>query len=115
MDKSVLKHLYEEFLQLPFPQGSNHKDLTDWVSELAEMDGFYAGLAVTLIMDKSIKIKEFPSLDSLFARLKKLKQCSTISENHYQEYEHYLWALERLANGVQAYAPRILYMLREQP
>lgn len=105
MDKSELKDLYENFLLMPFPEGKAHQDdWMDWIGELAEIDAFYAGSATTLLGDKPLKNKHFPSLEKLFSELKKFERRPGISRNHYKEGEQYLMALDKLAKGVQAYS-----------
>lgn len=100
MDQSMLKQLYEQFLLLSFPHADNQEEvLTDWVGELAEIDGYYAGLAETLIRNKPVQIKNPPSLDSLFKRLNTLRDQSKISEGQYRECEQYLLALDKLAKA----------------
>jgi hypothetical protein len=104
MDKSELEQAYENFLLLPFPEGKAHQDdWMDWISELAEIDAFYAGSATTLLMDKPLKNKKFPSLEKLFTDLKKFEHRPGISKTHFKEGEHYLLALDKLAKGVQTY------------
>lgn len=101
MDKSKLKQLYSKFLLLPFPLSEGHKKAADWIAELAEVDGYYAGIAESLIMDKSIEIKQFPSLKLLSENLKKLQHEPGISDERYREYKLYLSSLDKLAKEIK--------------
>jgi hypothetical protein len=98
---SKIKKSFEDLQQLPFPKATKNRDLVDWISELAEMDGFYAGLATTLLLNKPIKIKKFPEFETLFKGLEKLQGQRGISEVRYREYENYLMTLEHLAKDIQ--------------
>ncbi len=85
---------------MPFPHLDDQEEvLTDWIAELAETDGYYAGLAETLIMGKPIQIKDHPSLEPLFKNLNSLRDQSSISESRYRECEHYLLALDKLVRA----------------
>src|SRR5437868_2853582 len=99
MTKTKLKQSYEEFLSLPFPKG-NQEAVANWIAELAEVDGYYAGLAESLIQNQPLKVYNLPSLDPLFHGLKKLHHHPGISENQYREYKHYLLTLEKLAKEI---------------
>jgi hypothetical protein len=101
MDKSKLKQLYSKFLLLPFPLSEGHKKAADWIAKLAEVDGFYAGLAESLIMDKPVEVKELPSLKSLASSLRKLQHEPGLNEDHYREYKLYLSSLEKLAKEIE--------------
>jgi hypothetical protein len=101
MDQSKLKQLYSKFLLLPFPLSEGHKKAADWIAELAEVDGYYAGLAESLIMNKSVEVQELPSLKSLSHGLKKLKHEPGISDERYREYKLYLSSLEKLAKEIE--------------
>jgi hypothetical protein len=104
MNQSMLKQLYDQFLLLPFPHVDDQEEaLTDWMIELAEIDSYYAGLTATLMMNKPVQMKKLPSLKPLFESLNTLRHQSSISENQYQMYEHYLLALDKLAKGVEEY------------
>src|SRR5262249_54124487 len=93
--------LYSKFLLLPFPLSDGHKKAAEWIAELAEVDGYYAGLAESLIMDKPVEIKELPSLKPLSNGLKKLQHEPGISDNRYREYKLYLSSLEKLAKEIE--------------
>lgn len=101
MNKSKLKQTYSKFLLLPFPLSEGHKKAAEWIAELAEVDGYYAGLAESLIMDKPVEVKEFPSLTSLSNGLEKLQHEPGISEDHYQEYKLYLSSLKKLTKEIE--------------
>ena len=101
MDKSKLKQLYSNFLLLPFPLSEGHKKAAIWIAELAEVDGYYAGLAESLIMDRAISVKELPSLKPLSTSLKKIQHEPGINENRYDEYKLYLSSLVKLAKEIE--------------
>ncbi|MBA2367565.1 MAG: hypothetical protein H0V82_00895 [Candidatus Protochlamydia sp.] len=104
MNKSELEKLYENFLLLPFPEGKTHQDdWMDWITELAEIDTFYAGSAATLLTDKPLKNNNFPSLEKLFTEFKKFKHQPGISQQSYYDGEQYLLALDLLAKGIKSF------------
>jgi len=35
---------FAEFRRLPFPEPGDSEELADWIADLAEVDGYYAGL-----------------------------------------------------------------------
>lgn len=100
MDKSKLKQIYSKFLLLPFPLSERHKKANEWITELTEIDRFYAALAESLIMEKPIEMKELPSLKALTKSLKNLQQENGINEERYQEYKLYLASLNKLAKEI---------------
>lgn len=104
MEHSTLQKSFDAFVCLPFPKGSEDEALTDWIAELAELDGFYAGIATSLLQGRKVKIKEFPKLDGLFKELEKLHQHSRINAHQYHAFHLYLTALENLAANIRQLA-----------
>ena len=58
----AVKQAYEKLAELPFPKAVKNDDFMEWISDLAELDGYYAGMAISLLEGKSINRKRLPSL-----------------------------------------------------
>lgn len=100
---SKIKHSFDELKHLPFPEATKNAAISEWISDLAEMDGFYAGLAVSLIKGRKIKTRKFPNFDSLFQDLHELENNSKMSQVRLKEYKQYLEILEKLAIDIEEF------------
>lgn len=101
MNLKLVSQSFEELQQLPFPKAVDTPDFTDWISELAELDAFYAGLAVSKLEGEEEKNPLLPPLGKLSEDLKKLHEQKGISEHLYEECERYLSALKNLADSLK--------------
>lgn len=101
MDIISLQKLLKTHQNLPFPTINNNEELADWITDLAEADGYYVGLAVSLIAGKSIKrIPSSTHLQQMRKRLEKLKESEHIDGKLFKQCLNYLLSLEKLAKAL---------------
>lgn len=102
MNMKSLQQSFKELQQLPFPKSVDVPDFADWISDLAEFDAFYAGVAVSRLGGGERTTPPLPSLNKLTEDLKKLHGQPGIPEVLYEECERYLSTLKNLADNIQA-------------
>ncbi len=102
MNIQALKQSFEELQHLPFPKAVDIPGFTDWISDLAECDAFFAGLAVSRLEGGEGATLPLPSLSKLADDLKKLHGQNELPAALYEECERYLVALTKLAACIRA-------------
>jgi len=53
-ERMKLKKLYETLRESPLPRFSPHDELSNWIEDLIEIDGHYAGLSLSAIEGEKI-------------------------------------------------------------
>lgn len=104
MDHSNLKQTFDVLVELPFPNGGENEALNDWISDLADVDSFYAGVASTLMTGETKTDKDLPLLDDLFNKLEELHQAKVISQSQYRVCHFYLDALQNLRKEIEIFS-----------
>jgi len=104
MDHSNLKQTFDVLVELPFPNGGENQALNDWISDLADVDSFYAGVASSLMTGETKTDKALPLLDDLFNKLEELHQEKVISQSRYGACRSYLEALQSLGKEIEIFS-----------
>lgn len=94
-----LKKAFEEHKKLAYPKNPKNPALSEWIVDVAEIDGFYAGLATSLLKGKKISQ---PNLKEAHQLLKRL-QLEGKEKGVGKEWETYLTSLEHLAHAIDKY------------
>ena len=92
-----LSAAFDRLKSLPFPEGGNGDDLDDWISDLAEVDGYVAGLAVSVLGGDTTQERPKKVLKSMRWRLEALEGVTEEDRTLKQTCSVYLSALEAVA------------------
>ncbi|MDD4869890.1 MAG: hypothetical protein PHR77_04960 [Kiritimatiellae bacterium] len=68
-DMNLIHKEYEKFNQLTFPEKPQDIRLLDWILDLAEMDGYYSGIAETVLASHRMEKIEAKGLNEKMAEL----------------------------------------------
>ena len=96
-----LKKILDKHSQMRFPHSKDHEKLADWLSQLAEVDGYYVGCAQSIIKEKPCVAVEHDPLQTLCLDLQILYESGDIDPETYSECDEYLKSLENLAKALQ--------------
>jgi hypothetical protein len=103
--KNNLKISFEEFKALPFPDDSDDPNLSEIHAELAEYDGFVAGLIDSILAGAKVLPNELQIDKKLRSRLTELLNSSnTEVKNEAESYLEYLNKLEQLVQSARLVA-----------
>ncbi len=93
------KNILEKHKKAKFPSFPDDDDFAVWVEELIELDGYYYGLALSLINGE----KKRYDITAFFDLKKRLSNFKTLEDdqNIYQACEQYLDSLEKIVNLIQ--------------
>ena len=103
MTTEDLKTAFEDLWNLKFPDPVETDDLADWIMELAEFDGYVAGIASTILKHGSTdtdttnvgsKFEEFGE------RLSKIRITADGDRSTYEECKNYLEVLRAVVNEI---------------
>ena len=97
------KSILEKHKETKLPSFPNDDDFAEWVEELIDMDGYYYGLA-TSILGGDIKPYDVQLFQDLKHRLYNFKNLDD-DEDIYIECEKYLNSLETIVKLIQEKSP----------
>ena len=92
-----LSAAFERLKNLPFPEAGESDDLDDWISELAEVDGYVAGLAVSVLGGDTTRERPETVLESMRQQLEAIEDVTKEDRTLKQQCSTYLSALEVVA------------------
>lgn len=97
MDRAELDRVWAAFSDLQFPESPQDPDLGEWIMELLEIDGFYAGIATTVLGGGRSAFNPRPDeLTELGERLDKLRVATPDDETILGQCRTYFAVLKRL-------------------
>jgi len=101
---TTLKDVFASLQILTFPSSAESDDLANWITELAEFDGYVAGIATMLLSrgdaDTSSLEKQ---MGELMARLDGLHQCIPAEDTCiYDECKRYAATLKDVIKSIRA-------------
>ena len=97
MDRNELAAAWESLKALPFPSSPQDHDLGDWLMDLLEVDGFYAGIAQSLVGGGRSPVMPRPDeLVELAESLEHQRVALPEDEDILRQCHSYFAALERL-------------------
>jgi len=102
-----LTRAFEEFKQMPFPEDSDHEEVSQFHAELAEYDGFIAGLVSILLAGDRVSPELLRVDDDLKASLENIARTGQQpAASDAAKYLCYLGALKKVIDlaYVQAYS-----------
>jgi hypothetical protein len=101
---NILKVAYAAFRELPFPEFPHNEVLAEWLADLAEIDGYYAGLAESALSGRCLE-HELIELGSLNQRLAAINEEDLDKEDKkiYYECQAYLRALTGLRDALMQF------------
>lgn len=103
MDRKLVESAFDDLRLLAFPHPPEDPDLADWILELLELDGFYAGLATSVLGGSSrVAMPRRDELDSLRTWLGELRVATDEDESILEHCRRYLHVLERLHDSLLA-------------
>lgn len=103
MDRRTLATAYEALKAVPFPPSPDSGELAEWRADLAEMDGYYAGIASTVLNHGSVA-HDLVDLDTLVATLRSIQPRTKTDERSYEACRDYLGRLQEVRDALRAYA-----------
>ena len=92
----LLKKCFDELRGMNFPEPGESDELADWIGELAEFDGYIAGLATTALAGSAIKDIPKDEVENMKLRLVSIKDIPDEDMSVRSECVSYLDVLERL-------------------
>jgi hypothetical protein len=96
MESHALAEALDHLKALPFPPEPDDPDIADWIVDLLEVDGHYAGLATTALAGGRIVPPDPGDLAELRGRLDALRAGTPADEAILSGCHGYLTALERV-------------------
>jgi hypothetical protein len=101
MDRKIVESALDDLRSHVFPSPPEDPDLADWIMELLELDGFYAGIATSVVTGSSPPaLPKRDELDSLRAWLKELRAATEEDESILEHCRRYFQVLERLHDSL---------------
>lgn len=101
MDINEIRKLLKRHEEIPFPMMPDNKNVADWISDLAEIDAYYVGLAYSVLKGKPIPNDNLKPLQNLRQAFVKLNDLPSIDKKTLRECEAYLASLEHLVESIQ--------------
>jgi hypothetical protein len=97
--RRALEDALSAFRDVPFPRGSADEELSDAHAELAEYDGYVAGLVTTLLEGGDVSPAQLAFDDDLRQRFERAP-----AQEEARRYVEYMDELRRLLDAARAYA-----------
>ena len=86
--------------ELTFPAKPGDTQLAEWILDLAELDGHYAGLATTALQGGAIHLREYHDLQDAVTRLASIHPTDPADQSTIEHCKLYVLALKELAQAL---------------
>lgn len=93
-----LKTLISKHQKLEFPEFPKDDGFADWVSELSEIDGYYIGIAVSLVNGEKTLVIDKTHIEKLENALQKFSDVNGEDFQIYQKCLLYIESLKRIVS-----------------
>ena len=94
--KKLLEN-FNELKELPFPGSCESDALADWITNLAEIDGYYVGKVISSLNGGKREFINCEYLELLRKQLEDITELPEEDEEIFQACENYLEALASIA------------------
>lgn len=95
---SELKNLYKKLENLKLPQFSDNRSLNEVVENIAELDPYYAGLALSVSEGGNVLLRDLYDIDALKEKISSVKVTSDKEYAITKEFIFFANTLERINN-----------------
>lgn len=100
MTHEKLKALLDNHVSLPFPSHPDNDELSNWIIDLAELDGFYIGIALSALNAKKIKCVDLSDIEKVKNNLQNIFVTTENDKKIAQACKVYVASIEKIIHEI---------------